>query len=212
LAILTLPNTITANTPAVAESLQENFESINAVVNGQIDSFNISKDGVATDNYAPLSITTPKLANGVDGVTLSKMAPSLSIGSKALTDNVTIAASKLADQSWQDVTGLVLPAYNPAVNSRALFSGVLHVSLESGADDYVFVGVLNGSVVCFQAMYFPSSGHYVPVPLSGYYDMTANTTYTFKVCIKTSLTSNTRDVTVLSSDGRAQFSASAVPR
>lgn len=207
MTLLSVPNIITAGQPARAQDLAGNFAAIETVVNGGIGSDNISAGGVAESNLANTSVATAKLAD--DAVTLAKVSPTLLIGQKTLTGNVTLATSSLTLTDWQAVTGLDLAAYTPAVDSVAFFHGVLTVS-QGVATPIIYVGVTNGSVVCAQSqIILPTSGVW-SIPISGFCQMTANTAYTFKVSVKSD--SDAANIVVVGTDARAQIAAFAIPR
>lgn len=84
---LSTPNTFVAGTAAKASEVNANFEAVESVVNGNIDTTNLKDVSVTTGKLADSAVTTAKIAD--DAVTSAKIADNAVTAAKLASDAVT---------------------------------------------------------------------------------------------------------------------------
>lgn len=92
MGLIALPHTIQAGQTALASEVQENFEAIVTVVNGGIQTVNITDNAVTQAKIASSAVGTNQIADGA--VTAGKIATGAVTETKL--DNSAVTANKLA--------------------------------------------------------------------------------------------------------------------
>lgn len=94
--------------------------------------------------------------------------------------------------SWFDVSGFTLAAFTPKYDCRVFFTGYVVAWNGTGSEANIYATVRNGSteVLPINSLVSLPTAYFGTLPLCGSYDLTANTTYTFKVSVKSSVNGN----------------------
>lgn len=129
MGLVTLPHTIKAGQTALASEVQENFEAIVTVVNGGIQTVNITDNAVTQAKIADSAVGEAQIASSA--VTAAKIATGAVTETKL--DNSAVTANKLANNA---VTTAKIN--NDAVTADKLGSGaVTTTKLATSAVEYV---------------------------------------------------------------------------
>lgn len=133
MALITKPNTFTADTDAVASEVNDNFDEIYDEFNGAISAANLATDAVTTAKITDSNVTTAKIAD--ENVTSRKLAPNIVI--ETCTGDVAISSTTPAD-----ITGCSI-SITPAIASTALVIGVFDVDITTATDNLILKGILD---------------------------------------------------------------------
>lgn len=199
-----------------AQVLQENFDAIHAFLSGEIDSEalgdravssnNIGLEEVKTDNIGAGSVTLPKLDTAL-------VAAKQFLKNGSITDNQ--AFNSYTAGNWAVLAGMDFTV-NPSVKSILHVSGMVAIQqVGSKTDVDLYAAVVEGGIgsailegEIWQPQSASGSGRYHSIPICGFIPVAANTTKTFKVCVKSS---EDGAISIKGEGGRTNLSAILLP-
>lgn len=186
--LISTPTQFVAGQKIVAASMNVNFNAVNTVVNGNIDSTNIANGGVITADLADQLITTAKLVDSSSsstGVTTAKIADQAVTSAKLADSAVTSGKISYTQSYWSGKhlatclwltasSGYNTPTADGSCTLTELFNGGMGTVV---SDATAYNGTLKLPGLNFAP---PKTGAY-EICVTGVFDNSASDTTTIKL-------------------------------